>query len=125
VNSTKSRLLLYLVLLPGFAIPWAAMLWFPDAYTAGFSFIQTNPLAMLAIAIVGCALFWYHAAVGMPVRFKPGFYVFMFLTAAVAIGYVSVNFNSQAIAKAMVAGALIVALAAVAIKDYSARKRDT
>ena len=125
LNSTKSRLLLYLVLLPGFAIPSALMLWFPNVYTTAFAFLQANPLAMLAIAIVACTLFWYQAATGIPERFKRSFLLSVFVTAAAAIAYISLNFNSLAIAEAMVAGGLLVPILVMLIKDYSARKRDT
>lgn len=80
---------------------------------------------MLGIAIAGCALFWFHAAAGVPPTLKAAFWVFVAVTAAAAIAYVSMNFNSQAIAEAMVGGGLIVGFVGVAIKDYSARRKGT
>ena len=125
MSAPKSRLLLYLILLPGLAIPSAVMLWFPDAYTTAFLFVHANPLVMLVIAIVACASFWYYAADGIPDRLRGRFWLFVFLTTVSAIAYVSVNFNSLAIAEAMVAGGLAVGFVALLIKDFSARKRDT
>jgi hypothetical protein len=101
------------------------MVWFPDAYTIAFRFVQDNPLFMLGIALVACALCWYQALGNVPPRFRSRFAALLVVVALGAVAYVSVNFASLVIAEAMVFSVLVVYLAAMIAAAYDAKNRDT
>ena len=121
----KSRLLLYLLLLPGLAIPWAAMIWFPDFYGTGYRVVVDNPYWVLAVAVTLFLFIGFDALRDTPTQYRHKLIVILLLIACGFIAYVSLSFDSLTIAEATICSAVAIYVALAIVKKQNGKVQDT
>jgi phosphatidylserine synthase len=120
-----SRLLLYVVLLPGLAIPWAAMIWFPDLYATAYRIVVDHPYWVLAVAILLFLGIGYYVLLDAPSEIRRKLIAVLALIACVFLAYILSNFASLTIVEATVYSAIAIYVISAITKKQNEKSQDT